>query len=133
MEDLSSSLGNRLVVTSLNALSTDFKYGEYLLKMPAGTGPEGGPLINGRVCVSPFDTGDSPNCDSYPLGTKLNNNKTRSRANSCPMTTMEILWGPKLACRARNQMTRHQITARLGQILMASFLAMVSATMLCSL
>ena len=63
------------MVTSLNALSTDFKYGEYLLKMPAGTGPEGGTLINGRVCVSPFDTGDSPNCDSYPLGTKLNNNK----------------------------------------------------------
>ena len=63
------------MVTSLNALSTDFKYGEYLLKMPAGTGPEGGTLINGRVCVSPFDTGDSPNCDSYPLGTKLNKNK----------------------------------------------------------
>ena len=72
--DSSSGLGTRLTSTNLAALDSAFQ-AEYLIKMPAGTGPEGQALANSRVCVSPFDSGDSPNCESYPLGTKLNNDK----------------------------------------------------------
>lgn len=48
----------------------------YQLKLPTGTGSNGSPLVNGIQCVSPFDTGDSPDCGADPPGTKKPNRKT---------------------------------------------------------
>ena len=46
------------------------------LLLPTGTGIAGNALVNGRLCVSPFDTGDSPDCGSDPVGTGKPNRKT---------------------------------------------------------
>ena len=63
-----------LNVTTLASI-TDLASGSYYLKMPTGTGGAGEPLVNGRMCANAYDTGDSPGCDGYPVGTLLNNRK----------------------------------------------------------